>query len=647
VTDLTEFQRKSRKAHPQGFEPGIVWNPETGGTITAALDQEPDEAIWGVLIADWGLDPERTMVVPGSLQIRAWDAPDPEGGLRRLFYYRATLKPREANDDRADIEALCKMVMKRKPVSGTTSSTTRAAMVVLLADWQLGKGEGGGSEATIERIMVAQDRTLVRLKELRKVGRGVSTVYLVGLGDLVEQCSGHYCVSADTPVLTDDLRWVPAGELEAGDGLYAFNEHQQSHRGRKYEKATVLANKIEMMESVRVSFSDGRDLVCTPEHPLLTMLRGPHAKKSEWVSAADLKIGDRVAKICNPWQDPTTYDEGWMGGLYDGEGHFSAGSDRSGPNILGVSQKLGAVLDKARNIMLSHGFDFSEKINAKSNVATIKTRGGYAELLRALGTFRPVRLISKLGEPYMRSQWVEVVSIEDAGQQAIARLGTSSHTYFANGYASHNSMQAHQTDLDRREQMRLARRLILRFVDLLVGAGYKVVLGAVPGNHGENRNSAGKAYTTWTDNDDLAVFDGVAEVCAANPDRYSGVSVPLGAIAENLTMTLDIEGVAVGFAHGHQFGRGAGGSVSKIENWLKGQALGRQSIGDADILFSGHYHHFVCSESSGRTVFQSPASDGGSYWFTANTGANSPAGLLTLLIGEGCGARGWSDLAII
>ena len=403
MTDLNEFQRKSRKAHPQGFEPGIVWNPETGGTITAALDQEPDEAIWGVLIADWGLDPERTMVVPGSLQIRAWDAPDPEGGLRRLFYYRATLKPREAHDDRADIEALCKMVMKRKPrpISGIGLDTTKAAMVVLLADWQLGKGEGGGSEATIERIMVAQDRTLARLKELRKVGRGVGVVYLVGLGDLVEQCSGHY------------------------------------------------------------------------------------------------------------------------------------------------------------------------------------------------------------------------------------------------------AMQAFQTDLDRREQMRLARRLILRFVDLLVNADYKVVLGAVPGNHGENRNSAGKAYTTWTDNDDLAVFDGVAEICAANPDRYSGVSVPLGAIAENLTMTLNIEGVAVGFAHGHQFGRGAGGSVSKIETWLKGQALGRQSIGDADILFSGHFHHFVCSEASGRTVFQSPASDGGSYWFTANTGANSPAGLLTLLIGEGCGARGWSDLAIL
>lgn len=399
MADLSEFERKARRTHPQGWEPGIVWSPDEGGTITAVADSEPDDAVWAILIADWGLDPNQTEVV-GAVQIRAWDAPDPEGGLRKLRYYRATIKPREVRSDRADIEALCKVVMKRKPVKPLPQTGDRA-MLVLLSDWQLGKGEGGGSEATVERIMRQQDATLFRLAELNKAGRGVDTVYLIGLGDLVEQCSGHY------------------------------------------------------------------------------------------------------------------------------------------------------------------------------------------------------------------------------------------------------AMQAFQTDLDRREQMKLARRLILRFVDLLVGKGYAVVLGAVPGNHGENRNSSGKAFTTWTDNDDLAVFDGVAEICAVNAERYGSVSVPLGAIASDLTMTLDINGVACGFAHGHQFGKGAGGSVSKIEGWLKGQALGRQPIGDADLLFSGHYHHFVCSESTGRTIFQSPASDGGSYWFTANTGANSPAGLLTLLVGSGCGARGWSDLAIL
>jgi len=220
--------------------------------------------------------------------------------------------------------------------------------------------------------------------------------------------------------------------------------------------------------------------------------------------------------------------------------------------------------------------------------------------------------------------------------------------------SGHYDMQAFNTDLDRREQMRLARRLVMRFVDLMVDEGYNVVLGAVPGNHGENRNSMGKAYTTWTDNDDLAIFDGVAEIISHNSARYGNVEIPLGAIANDLTMTLNISGVTCGFAHGHSFRNGGSknwiktnGSIGKIESWWLGQAMGRQPISNADILFCGHLHHFVASAATGRQVFMSPAADGGSSWYTATSGSSCPPGMLTMLIGEGCGPFGWSDLEIL
>ncbi len=44
---------------------------------------------------------------------------------------------------------------------------------------------------------------------------------------------------------------------------------------------------------------------------------------------------------------------------------------------------------------------------------------------------------------------------------------------------------------------------------------------------------------------------------------------------------------------------------------------------------------------------QMPAMDGGSNWWTAKTGNASPAGMVTYLCGDGCGVRGWSDLAIL
>jgi hypothetical protein len=220
--------------------------------------------------------------------------------------------------------------------------------------------------------------------------------------------------------------------------------------------------------------------------------------------------------------------------------------------------------------------------------------------------------------------------------------------------SGHYDMQTAGTDLDRREQMRLARRLVMRLVNLLVDAGYRVVLGAVPGNHGENRNAAGRAYTTWTDNDDLAIFDGIAEIITHNKERYANVEIPLGAIADDLTMSLDVSGVTCGFAHGHTFRNGGNrnwvktnGSVGRIESWWMGQVMGFQPIADARILFCGHLHHFVASSATGRQVFMAPAADGGSHWFTSTTGSSSPPGMLTMLIGTGCGPLGWSDLEIL
>jgi hypothetical protein len=209
--------------------------------------------------------------------------------------------------------------------------------------------------------------------------------------------------------------------------------------------------------------------------------------------------------------------------------------------------------------------------------------------------------------------------------------------------SGHYAMQAFQVDLDRRQQMKLVRRLLLESINALVDLGYSVVLAAVPGNHGENRNSDGKAYTSWTDNDDVAIFEQVAEILEANPTRYANVSGSFD--DQDLVVTLQISGIEVAFAHGHQFRNGAN-PTAKAEGWWKGQALGTQRVSNAKILVSGHYHHGAWSEASGRQWLQCPAQDGGSAWFTYTTGNHSPAGMLTLCVGSFYD-RGWGDLEVI
>jgi hypothetical protein len=383
-------------AHPQGWEPGVAWDGAAGTLTTGPLVDPPDPAIWNELIADWGLDPDTTEVVPGSVQVRGWDANVGGGEVRRLRYYRATLRDRQTGSERADVDELCARALRMKPVKRPDVSEP-VSLVVPLSDWQIGKGENGGSAATIERICAAIDQIPSKVKAMTRAGRAPEAVYLAGMGDLVEQCDGHY------------------------------------------------------------------------------------------------------------------------------------------------------------------------------------------------------------------------------------------------------AMQAFQADLDRREQKRVARRLLLRAVDRCVGLAPRIVLCCVPGNHGENRRD-GKAFTTWTDNDDLAVFEEVAEILAANSERYGHVAT---VIARDLTLVLQVSGVNVGLAHGHQFGRGQGHPAGKAQKWWEGQIMGRQPVADADLLLTGHLHHLLVSESSGRTHMQMPSMDGGSYWYTAQTGQNAPAGQLLVGVGSGYGPRGWGDLEIV
>ena len=401
---LDEFLQANVAARPipapKGFEPSLEWDGSKGAISTGPLEAEPDPAIWSVLIQDWGLDPETTEVIDGTVQVRGWDANVGDGNIKRLKYYRASIRARRAAADRADVEALIKAIGKRKaPRKTWTESDFDAALVVPLSDWQIGKGEGGGTEATIACIERGIEELVTYVRVLRKMGKPIDTVYAIGLGDMIENCTGHY------------------------------------------------------------------------------------------------------------------------------------------------------------------------------------------------------------------------------------------------------AMQPFTVDLDRRSQKRVTRRLILLLVESLLEIGCRVVLGAVPGNHGENRVK-GKAFTTLQDNDDLAVFEELSEVFAANPERYANVHIPLGAISDDLTMTLEVCGVPVAFAHGHQM-RSGSGAQAKVENWWRGQALGRQRVSDAQILLTGHLHHFVISEATGRTMIQAPAMDGGSQWWSGTSGQSSPAGMLALCVGTYYGERGWGDLQIL
>lgn len=204
----------------------------------------------------------------------------------------------------------------------------------------------------------------------------------------------------------------------------------------------------------------------------------------------------------------------------------------------------------------------------------------------------------------------------------------------------HYAMQAFEVELDYREQRRLGRRLALYAVDTFAPEAERLVVPAVPGNHGEARKD-GKAFTTFGDNQDIEIVEGVAEACAMNPARYGHVAFVIP--NNDLTLTLEVGGLITAFAHGHQAKRGGTTAQQKLANWWSGQAFGQRPAGDARVLYSGHYHHLSIVEHGPRIHVQAPTMDSGSQWWDETAGLPSRAGLLTIVQGPD-GLHDWEVL---
>jgi hypothetical protein len=192
---------------------------------------------------------------------------------------------------------------------------------------------------------------------------------------------------------------------------------------------------------------------------------------------------------------------------------------------------------------------------------------------------------------------------------------------------------AGRLDLSITEQVRVFRRLMLHQVKVFAPLADRVVIPVVPGNHDEAQR-VGKVVRSYTDS---WAVEGAAAVSDAI--RLSGGFENVSFVFpqdDELTVTLDLAGTPTGFAHGHQFGR------DPIK-WWANQAHGMQPIGSATLLLGAHLHHLRVEQTGAKSFIQIPALDGGSQWWKHRTGQDSPAGLVTMLVGHG----GWGDLAVL
>jgi predicted phosphodiesterase len=198
--------------------------------------------------------------------------------------------------------------------------------------------------------------------------------------------------------------------------------------------------------------------------------------------------------------------------------------------------------------------------------------------------------------------------------------------------------QTFTVELDRRQQATVTRRLLTKCVTEWAKFAPKVIVAAVPGNHGEHRKN-GDLFTRPGDNDDVAVVEQVAEITQAN-EALNHVSYLLP--DQEVAVTLEAHGVVLGLTHGHHAKSGAN-AEARIESWWKGQTFGNRAAGDADVLLTGHYHYLAVVQRGVRTQIQAPALDSGSPWFADARGYAATAGVLTFTLS----AAGWDHLKVL
>lgn len=268
--------------------------------------------------------------------------------------------------------------------------------------------------------------------------------------------SSAYCNDPETPVLKSDLTWQPIHSLAIGDKLIGFEEVAWGvlPRPPKIQEATVLNTRTFTAPRYRIVTEQG-ELICTPNHAWLirNWLSTTNETRSieRWIRTDSLAVGDTIVYFTRPWKQLDTREAGWLAGILDGEAHYT----KSKRGRVYVSQKRGRVHDGAVAAAQSFGFKTTPyRYNAKDvGVIAIDATGTGAlwDGLEVIGSLGAQRLIQNARYNWeganlwanaggnKKAASVKVLAIEKLADGDVTGITTSTGTFIANGFCSHNT----------------------------------------------------------------------------------------------------------------------------------------------------------------------------------------------------------------
>lgn len=154
---------------------------------------------WDGILLHFGLDPDVFEVVEDTVRMSSWQQSKRlENGDRDeiwLYSYKARFRRVSNRLPESDLEELRKTVKKWRPSNRRIPGTGLGAPSTFYggwADWQLGSNAGGGVAGTTQRILDSFEMQANRVKELRKIGRNLTSGAVWNMGDPTEGCDSNY-----------------------------------------------------------------------------------------------------------------------------------------------------------------------------------------------------------------------------------------------------------------------------------------------------------------------------------------------------------------------------------------------------------------------------------------------------------------------
>ncbi|KKN02737.1 hypothetical protein LCGC14_1114620 [marine sediment metagenome] len=257
------------------------------------------------------------------------------------------------------------------------------------------------------------------------------------------------CLALGTKILKANLSWQEIQDVEVGDEVVGFDEFQQKgERYRKLRRSRVLAVTPSIAECFEV-VTDRGTVTCTSNHRWL--ITDSHPADRLWRRTDQLKLGHYLRWLSPPTAPRTDWTAGYLAGAFDGEGCAA-------PSIIVFTQRINPMLDLVLAALHEENFRVRavQRLRKRDDTVGVWVKGGLPEQIRFFARFRPQRLrIPWEGMAGGRTGTrARVIAIRPLGRLPVWDLTTTTATFIAAGFYSHNSfnldkpaLQAYRTAL--------------------------------------------------------------------------------------------------------------------------------------------------------------------------------------------------------